>query len=102
MTTESASPTPPGEDARAGSTHRALKQDEATTIDLLEGVLLYRSSLKDVKYGALQVEWTYPVYPDQPNGLRWFVQAFRGYGETLTDYNFRQTSIGVGVTFLQF
>ncbi len=64
--------------------------------------LLYRSSLKDVKYGALQVEWTYPVYPDQPNGLRWFVQGFRGYGESLTDYNFRQTSIGAGVTFLQF
>jgi phospholipase A1 len=30
------------------------------------------------------------------------VQAFRGYGETLTDYNFRQTSLGLGVTFLQF
>ena len=64
--------------------------------------LLYRSTLQDVRYGALQFEWTYPVYRDQPNGLRWFVQAFRGYGETLTDYNFRQTSIGAGVTFLQF
>ncbi len=64
--------------------------------------LLYRSTLQDVKYGALQFEWTTPVYRDQPNGLRWFVQAFNGYGETLTDYNFRQTSIGVGVTFLQF
>lgn len=64
--------------------------------------LLYRSTLKGLKYGALQFEWTYPIYGDQPNGLRWFVQAFRGYGETLTDYNFRQTSFGVGVTFLQF
>jgi phospholipase A1 len=64
--------------------------------------LLYRSTLQDVKYGALQFEWTTPVYRDQPNGLRWFVQAFNGYGETLTDYNFRQTSLGVGVTFLQF
>ncbi|MEP7099505.1 MAG: phospholipase A [Burkholderiales bacterium] len=34
--------------------------------------------------------------------MRWFVQGFSGYGETLTDYNFRQTSIGAGVTFLQF
>lgn len=64
--------------------------------------VLYRTSLQNTKYGALQLEWTYPVYPDQPNGLRWYVQAFRGYGETLTDYNFRQTSIGAGLTFLQF
>ena len=39
MQTSTASPTPPGEDAPAASTHRALKQDEATTIDLLEAVL---------------------------------------------------------------
>lgn len=64
--------------------------------------LLYRSTLKNVKYGALQLEWTYPVFEDQPNGLRWYLQAFRGYGETLTDYNFRQTSIGAGVSFMQF
>ena len=64
--------------------------------------LQYRSTLKTVKYGSVQLEWTYPVYRDQPNGLRWFLQAFRGYGETLTDYNFRQTSFGAGVTFLQF
>lgn len=64
--------------------------------------LLYRTSLRDVKYGALQLEWTYPVYADQPNGLRWYVQLFRGYGETLTDYNFRQTSLGAGLSFLQF
>ncbi len=64
--------------------------------------LLYRTSLQSAKYGAIQAEWTYPIFKDQPNGLRWFVQGFGGYGETLTDYNFRQTSIGAGVTFLQF
>ena len=64
--------------------------------------LLYRSTLKDTKYGALQLEWTYPVFSAQPNGLRWYVQLFRGYGETLTDYNFRQTSLGAGFSFLQF
>ena len=64
--------------------------------------LLYRTSLTGLRYGAVQLEWTYPVARDQPNGLRWYVQAFRGYGETLTDYNFRQTSFGAGVTFLQF
>lgn len=64
--------------------------------------LLYRTTLRDVRFGAFQLEWTYPIFADQPNGLRWFVQFFRGYGETLTDYNFRQTSLGAGVTFLQF
>lgn len=64
--------------------------------------LLYRTTLKDAKYGALQFEWTYPVFSNQPNGLRWYVQVFRGYGETLTDYNFRQTSVGAGFSFLQF
>ena len=50
----------------------------------------------------MQAEWTYPIFDDHPNGLRWFVQGFSGYGETLTDYNFRQSSVGVGVAFLQF
>ncbi len=64
--------------------------------------LLYRSTLKTDTYGAVQLEWTYPIFKDQPNGLRWFVQGFSGHGETLTDYNFRRTSIGAGVTFMQF
>ncbi len=64
--------------------------------------LLYRTSLTSANYGAIQAEWTYPIFKDHPNGLRWFVHGFSGYGETLTDYNFRQTSLGVGVTFLQF
>lgn len=54
------------------------------------------------KGNTAQLEWTYPVYRDQPNGLRWYVQLFSGYGETLSDYNFRQTSVGAGVSFLQF
>ena len=64
--------------------------------------LLWRSSFNTTHRGSLQFEWTYPVFRDQPNGLRWFVQGFTGYGETLTDYNFRQTSVGAGVSFLQF
>lgn len=64
--------------------------------------LLYRSTVRDVALGAVQLDWTYPVFSDQPNGIRWVVQLFHGYGETLTDYNFRQTSLGLGVSFLQF
>ena len=64
--------------------------------------LQLRTSLRAHSKGAAQFEWTYPVSRDQPNGLRWYVQLFHGYGETLTDYNFRQSSIGAGVSFLQF
>ena len=64
--------------------------------------LSWRTSLSTAKRGALQFEWTYPVFSDQPNGVRWFVQGFSGYGETLTDYNFKQTSIGAGMSFMQF
>lgn len=39
MPTSNASPTPPGEDAPAAGTHRALNQDEATTQNLLQAVL---------------------------------------------------------------
>ena len=39
MTTANALPTPPGEDAPTGATHRALKPDEATNQDLLQVVL---------------------------------------------------------------
>jgi phospholipase A1/A2 len=30
------------------------------------------------------------------------VQVFHGYGETLLDYNVRQTSLGVGLTLFEF
>jgi phospholipase A1 len=72
------------------------------TPGLATASLHYRNSLRRLDRGSLQFEWTYPVYNDQPNGLRWYVQAFTGYGETLTDYNFRQSSLGFGLTFLQF
>lgn len=64
--------------------------------------LQYRTSFKGGPNGSLQAGWTYPVFAGQPNGLRWYLQAFSGYAETLVDYNFRQISFGAGVTFLQF
>jgi phospholipase A1 len=64
--------------------------------------LLFRSTLKGDRYGALQFDWSHPINRNQPNGLRWYAQAFSGYGETLTDYNFRQTSFGLGLAFMQF
>lgn len=64
--------------------------------------LLYRSTFHRVKRGALQLDLTYPVDRGSPQGLRWYVQVFSGFGETLTDYNFRQTSFGVGLSLFEF
>jgi len=62
----------------------------------------WRTNLKSASRGSLQVDWTYPVFANQPTGLRWYVQLFHGYGETLLDYNQRQSSLGLGLTLFQF
>lgn len=63
---------------------------------------MYRSTFRRFDRGALQLDLTYPVHRDDPTGLRWYLQIFSGYGETLTDYNFRQTSVGLGVAMFEF
>lgn len=64
--------------------------------------LTLRTDLRTGRHGSVQMDWTYPVQPSQPAGLRWYAQLFSGYGETLLDYNHRQTSLGVGLTLFQF
>jgi phospholipase A1 len=64
--------------------------------------LQYSGSPRRINRGALLAEWSRPIRLDQPEGLRWYVQAFAGHGETLTDYNFAQTSVGAGVMFSPF
>ena len=63
--------------------------------------LTARTSFKDWDRGSLKFEWTRPVWAAKPDGLRWYVQLFSGYGETMLDYNHRQNSIGLGFTLFQ-
>lgn len=62
--------------------------------------LTWRPSLSGK--GSAQLDWSYPVFNDRPDGLRWYAQAFQGYGETLLDYNFKQTSLSLGLTIFKF
>ena len=63
--------------------------------------LTARTSFKSLDRGSLKFEWTHPVFTAKPDGLRYYVQLFSGYGETMLDYNHRQNSIGLGFTLFQ-
>jgi phospholipase A1 len=64
--------------------------------------LTWRANFHHPEMGSKQLDWTYPVHQDQPQGLRWYVQVFSGYGETLLDYNHKQSSVVLGVTLFHF
>ena len=57
----------------------------------------YVSSLL-VRRRFVQLDWATPLM-DMLGAARLHVQLSSGYGETLIDYNHRQTTIGVGVSF---
>jgi phospholipase A1 len=48
--------------------------------------------------GAAQLAWHFPLQ----RGVRGYVQAFTGYGESLIDYNVRQNTLGIGISLADF
>ena len=51
-----------------------------------------------LKRGSLQLNYVFPVRAN----LRFHLQVFTGYGETLIDYNHNQTTIGLGISFFDW
>lgn len=48
--------------------------------------------------GSIQFNYMYPLTAN----LRAQIQIFNGYGETLIDYNHKQTTIGLGISFIDW
>ncbi len=44
--------------------------------------------------GSVELDWVFPL----AGALHGYLQVFSGYGESLIDYNFRQTKVGLGIT----
>ncbi|MCC5854112.1 MAG: phospholipase A [Idiomarina sp.] len=53
-----------------------------------------------VQRGSWQMDITHPIRRSMPEGARYHLQIFSGYGETMLDYNHRQNRIGIGFVLL--
>ncbi|MGB6153421.1 MAG: phospholipase A [Pricia sp.] len=74
--------------------------EAAITYDLgrqrFSAIARHSLRLGDNSRGSLQLNWAFPIIKNFSGHL----QIFEGYGETLIDYNHRQTTIGLGVSLM--
>jgi len=61
--------------------------------------LIGRHSMRfgDDNRGSLQMDYAFRIY----DYLKLHIQVFHGYGESLIDYNHKQTTIGIGVSLVE-
>jgi phospholipase A1 len=62
--------------------------------------LMLRHSLRagSESHGAAQFTWSFPV----AGNLRGYMELFKGYGESMIDYNHNATYLGIGVSLLDW
>jgi phospholipase A1 len=48
----------------------------------------------DTGHGGVEASWSFPL----ARRVRGYAQVFSGYGESLIDYNWKQTTVGVGIS----
>lgn len=59
---------------------------------------IIKQPLNSFNRGSIQLNYVFPVKAN----LRFHLQLFSGYGETLIDYNHKQTTIGLGISFFDW
>ena len=68
--------------------------------------LTLRHSLRTEARGSVRLEWLKALDSSETNGesnsLRFHVQLFNGYGDSLVDYNRRRTVLSVGLSLVDF
>jgi phospholipase A1/A2 len=67
--------------------------------------LTLRHSLRSEDKGSVRLEWLMPVGSKSPSPLgtlRFHVQLFDGYGDSLLDYNRRRTVLGMGLSLVDW
>lgn len=55
--------------------------------------LMLRNNLQAQNHGALELNYSYPM----SRRVKWFLQYFNGYGESLIDYNAYTHRFGIGI-----
>lgn len=66
--------------------------------------MIVASNLRSSNKGSIQLGYYFPLSSSwgMNNYLRGYIQVFHGYGETIADYNFRRTAIGIGVAIKEW
>lgn len=67
--------------------------------------LTWRHSLRSTDRGSVRMEWLKTLGNGSPSllgNLRFHVQLFNGYGDSLLDYNRRRTVLGVGLSLVDW
>lgn len=64
----------------------------------------WTTNLRASSKGSIQLDYFFPLSSlwGLGDNLRGYVQIFHGYGETITDYNFRRTAIGIGLALKEW
>ena len=57
-------------------------------------MILVRDNLRKDNRGALQLNWTFPIW--ETTDVRGYVQYFTGYGESMIDYNASTNRFSIG------